>query len=129
MSTRKKLKVTLDDFKIFDARAAKGIAVARAIDSKTTLPYSVTVTTHKFTDFLSILTPKRFELLRLSKTGNQSIAALAAATQRKPSAVSKDIAKLVDLGLVHVVIEQNPRHGVRKIVQPAAERIEIHGAL
>jgi len=129
MNPRKKNKVTLDDFKIFDARAAKGIAVARALDNKTPIPYSVAVTTIKFTDFLSLMTPKRFELLRLSKAGKQSIATLAIKTQRDISSVSRDIAKLADLGLVNVIKESNPGHGVRKIVQPIAEHIEIHGTL
>lgn len=129
MNTRKETKVTLDDFKVFDAHAAKGIAVARAIDNKTPIPYSATVTTHELADFLSALTPKRLELLRLSKAGNQSITALSAMTQRTPSSVSKDIAKLVDLGLVSVITESNPGHGVRKIVRPLVEQIEIHSKL
>lgn len=127
MNTRKKTKVTLDDYKIFDARAAEGIAVAKALDNKTPIPHSVTVTTLRFADFLSALTPRRFELLRLSKAGKQSIAALANVTQRDISSVSKDIGKLVDLGLVSVITESDPDHGLREIVQPAVEHIEIHG--
>ena len=49
MSTSKKSKVTLDDFKIFDARAAKGVAVARALDNKTPIPYSTTPTRYSIT--------------------------------------------------------------------------------
>jgi predicted transcriptional regulator len=74
---------------------------------------------------LATLTPKRFQLLRLSKDGKRSIAELAAAAGRDPSAVSKDIAKLVELGLVSVVVESNAGHGVKKIVRPVAENIEI----
>jgi predicted transcriptional regulator len=129
MASRKNAKVTLEDFRIFDERASEGLAVARAIDDAKPIPYSVTITAHKFEDFLATLTPKRFELLRLSKAGKHSIAELAAAAGRDPSAVSKDIAKLVELGLVSVVVESNAGHGVKKIVRPVAENIEISAAI
>jgi predicted transcriptional regulator len=129
MASRKNTKVTLEDFKIFDERASRGLAVARAIDDAKSIPHSVTIRAHKFEDFLEALTPKRFQLLRLSKTGKRSIAELAVAARRDPSAVSKDIAKLVDLGLVSVIIESNAGHGVKKIVRPVAENIEISAAI
>lgn len=129
MVSSKKPKIAAEDFKSFDTRAEQGLAVARAIDNKTPIPYSVTIRAHKFADFLETLTPKRFELLRLSRAGNRSIAELAVAARRDPSAVSKDIAKLVDLGLVSVVVETNAGHGVKKIVRPVAENIEIRAAV
>jgi predicted transcriptional regulator len=129
MVNRKNTKVTLQDFEIFDERAARGLDVARAIDRETPIPYSVTIRAHNIDEFLGTLTPKRFQLFRLSKAGNRSIAELAAAAHRDRSAVSKDIAKLVDLGLVHVVVESNAGHGVKKIVRPVAENIEISAAI
>lgn len=129
MASRKKAKVTADEFNIFDERAAKGRAVAEAVDNQTPIPHAVTIRAHKFEDFMDALTPKRFQLLRLSKSGKKSISELALATKRDPSAVSKDIAKLVDLGLVNVVIESNAGHGVKKIVRPVAENIEISAAV
>lgn len=129
MAATRKAKITLDDFSMFDARAAQGRAVARAIDAKKPIPHSITIKAHKFGDFLETLTPKRFELLRLSKTGKRSIAELAVAAHRDPSAVSKDIAKLVDLGLVTVVVQTNVGHGVKKIVRPVAENIEIRATV
>lgn len=110
-------------------RASKGREVARAIDQQTPIPHSVTIRAHRFETLMTILTPKRFELLRLSKSGKRSITELATAARRDPSAVSKDIAKLVDLGLVHVVIENNAGHGIKKVVRPAAENIEISASI
>jgi predicted transcriptional regulator len=124
-----KPQVTANDFAMFDERAAEGKAVARALDQHAPIPHAVTIRSHAFEDFVTALTPKRFELLRLSKPGNLSISDLAAAAQRDPSAVSKDIAKLVELGLVCVVIEVNAGHGVKKIVRPVAQNIEISAAL
>ena len=129
MVSGRKAKVTMDDFQIFDERAAQGREVARAIDQQTPIPHAVTIRAHRFETFMNVLTPKRFELLRLSKSGKRSITELAAVAHRDPSAVSKDIAKLVELGLVHVVIESNAGHGIKKIVRPVAENIEISAAV
>jgi predicted transcriptional regulator len=127
MATKK--PVTADEFKPFDGRAATGKAVARAIDDGSPIPHAITIRSHTFEDFIAVLTPKRFQLLRLSKAGNRSISDLAIAAHRDPSAVSKDIAKLVELGLVRVVTETNAGHGVKKIVRPVAQNIEISAAL
>ena len=129
MANRTSAAVKPEDFKRFDERASRGLAVARAIDVAKPIPHSVTIRAHRFDEFLATLTPKRFELLRLSMTGTRSIAELAAAARRDPSAVSKDIAKLVELGLVSVVVEANAGQGVRKIVRPVAENIEISAAV
>lgn len=129
MVRSKKAKVSMDDFRLFDARAAQGSAVAHAIDNRTPIPHAVTIRAHRFETFMSVLTLKRFELLQLCKPGTRSIAELAAAAHRDPSAVSKDIAKLVDLGLVHVTVESNSGHGIKKVVRPVAENIEISVAV
>lgn len=70
-----------------------------------TIPFSVPLQVHKFDEFLEALTPTRLQLLKLSKDGNRSIAELAVASKRDSRAVSKDIAKLVGLGLLSVVVE------------------------
>lgn len=125
MDSRRKTKITPDDFRMFDARAARGLEVARAIDNKAPMPYSVLVRSHSFEDFVAMLTPKRLELLRLARSGNRSIKELAAAARRDPSAVSKDVAKLAELGLVQVFAEASAGHGVKKIVRPIADDIEV----
>ena len=124
MSTQKNAPVGPGDFAMFDDRAHKGSAVARALDEGATIPYSLTVRIHRFQDVLDSLTPKRAELLRLAQTGRRSIAELAAAAHRDPSAVSRDIAKLVALGLVQVLTDGTTGHGARKIVQPVSELSE-----
>ena len=68
------------------------------------MPYAKTFTSFEFEDFLSQLTPKRFELLRLARNGRLSIAELATAAHRDQSAVSRDVAKLSQLGLVEVEV-------------------------
>ncbi len=130
MTTR---KITRDDFvnsRSIKARSTKGKAVARALDARTdSLPYSKIFTSFEFEDFLAQLTPKRFELLRIASKGKYSIADLASASQRDPSAVSRDVSKLTALGLVRVEDVPNVGHGRKKIVTPVANTISINASI
>ena len=128
-----KPKITLADFAkspVLQEHARKSRAVARALDEGAqALPYAKTFTSFEFEDFLSQLTPKRFELLRLASKGRRSIADLATAAQRNHSAVSRDVAKLSQLGLVKVEVVTNEGHGRKKIVMPVASTISINASI
>lgn len=128
-----KVKISLGDFKrdrTLRQHTQKSKEVARALDAKSSsLPYSRSFTCYEFEDFLSQLTPKRFELLRLASKGGRSIADLAIASKRDPSAVSKDVARLSKLGLVRVDSVQNDGHGQKKIVTPVATTISINASI
>ena len=128
-----KPKMTLADFAKSPALKAHSIrskAVARALDEQAdSLPYSKVFTSFEFEDFLAQLTPKRFELLRIASKGRHSIADLAIASHRNPSAVSRDVSKLSELGLVKVESVSNEGHGQKKIVLPVANTISISAAI
>lgn len=128
-----KQKISVDDFKKNSAlseHARKSKEVARGLDTHAdSLPYSRVLTSYEFEDFLSQLTPKRFELLRLASKGGRSIADLAAAAHRDPSAVSKDVSRLSKLGLIKVELVQNDGHGQKKIVSPVATTISINASI
>ena len=128
-----KAKITLADFaksNELQEHSRKSRAVARALDEKAdVLPYAKTFTSYEFEDFLSQLTPKRFELLRLASKGRRSIADLATAAHRDQSAVSRDVAKLSQLGLVKVEVVTNEGHGRKKIVMPVATTISINASI
>ena len=128
-----KQKITLADFaksSVVQENARKSRVVARARDEKADmLPYAKTFTSFEFEDFLSQLTPKRFELLRLASKGRRSIADLATASHRDQSAVSRDVAKLSKLGLVKVEVVPNEGHGQKKIVMPVATTISINASI
>lgn len=110
--------------------AAKGKAVAKALDQQAdVLPHAMTFTSFEFEDFLTQLTPKRFEILRLTSKGRLSIAELANAASRAHSAVSRDVSKLTALGLVKVETVSNKGHGVKKIVLPTANTISISASI
>lgn len=123
-------KISIEDFKrdsVLNERFQRGKEVARALDTKAPrLPYSRVLTSYEFEDFISELTPKRLELLRLSTRGIRSISELADASRRDQSAVSKDINRLQALGLVKVESVSNAGHGRKKVVTPIAETISIN---
>ena len=125
--------ITLADFASNTAlkvHSTKSKEVARALDAQAdTLPYSKVFNSFEFEDFLTQLTPKRFELLRLASKGRHSIADLAIASRRNASAVSRDVSKLSALGLVKVVSVSNQGHGQKKIVVAAASTISIDVSL
>jgi predicted transcriptional regulator len=126
-------KISIEDFKserILRQHSHKSKEIARALDVKAeTLPYAKVFTSYEFEDFLSQLTPKRFELLRLASKGGRSIADLAEASHRDPSAVSKDVLRLSKLGLVRVDSVRNHGHGQKKIVTPVATTISINASI
>jgi predicted transcriptional regulator len=128
-----KQKIALADFAKSPALKAHSIrskAVARALDEQAeSLPYSKVFTSFEFEDFLAQLTPKRFELLRIASKGRHSIADLAIASHRNPSAVSRDVSKLSELGLVKVESVNNEGHGQKKIVLPVANTISISASI
>ena len=128
-----KQKLTLADFAkspALKAHAIKSKAVARALDGQADLlPYSKIFTSLEFEDFLTQLTPKRFELLRIASKGRHSIADLAMASRRNPSAVSRDVSKLSELGLVLVESVSNEGHGRKKVVMPVASTISINASI
>ncbi|MCF8210784.1 MAG: hypothetical protein K9K38_15505 [Rhodoferax sp.] len=125
-----KQKISLTDFAkspVLGAHSLKSKAVARALDEGAeSLPYSKVFTSFEFEDFMTQLTPKRFELLRMASKGRHSIADLALASHRNPSAVSRDVSKLSELGLVKVESVINQGHGRRKVVMPVASTISIN---
>jgi predicted transcriptional regulator len=128
-----KRKISMADFEsnsVLSAHSRASKEVARALDAQAdVLPYAKVFTSYEFEDFLTQLTPKRFELLRLASKGGRSIADLAAAAHRDPSAVSKDVGRLAKLGLVRVDAVRNDGHGQKKIVTPVATTISINASI
>jgi predicted transcriptional regulator len=110
-------------------RARRGLAVAKALDAQADLPYAIALSSADFGAFLSQLTPKRMELLRLALARRRSISELAQALGREQSAVSKDVARLKALGLVNVEPEKNAGHGQKKMVSAVARSIVINATL
>jgi predicted transcriptional regulator len=126
-------KISKADFETSPTLVAHGLRskeVARALDQQApSLPYAKVFTSFEFEEFLGQLTPKRFELLRLASKGPRSIADLAAAAHRDQAAVSRDVTKLTQLGLVKVERVPNLGHGQKKMVSPVARTISIQASI
>lgn len=129
----KKQKINLADFsrsRALKAHSEKSKGVARALDAQAAfLPHAKVFTSLEFEEFLTKLTPKRFELLRIASKGCHSIADLAIASHRDPSAVSRDVSMLSELGLVKVESVSNEGHGRKKVVMPVASTISINASI
>ncbi len=128
-----KQKITLADFAkspVLKAHSAQSKTVAHALDAQAeSLPYSKVFASVEFEDFLTQVTAKRFELLRIASKGRHSIADLAIASHRNPSAVSRDVSKLPALGLVKVESVNNEGHGQKKVLMPVASTIVINASI
>lgn len=122
-------KISKADFtgsKALRQHAQRSRDVARALDALAdALPHARWLISIDMEEFVTQLTPKRFELLRLAVKRRRSINELASASRREPSAVSRDVATLQKLGLVRVELVANPGHGQMKIVTSVATRFAI----
>lgn len=102
--------------------------VARALDAKSSvLPHSVRVEVTDLETFIQAMSPMRLQLLKSLSRKGLSVSELAAKMGRDPSTVRKDLAALTALGLIQAESVANPGHGVKKVVRPAAARIEVNG--
>ncbi len=79
--------------------------------------------------FFSIDDPEAIRAAQTVEKITRSIKELAEAAHRDLSSVSRDVAKLASLGLVHVIEVSNAGHDVKKIIQPVAARIEVKADL
>jgi len=114
MNVAPKFRLTVDEIKILDERAEMSRAVARAIDMGQQMPYSFRIKANRAKALRKSLTDERWDMCMKLQSGAQSIAELAAAQQRAPSAVESDFARLKKFGIVKLVTESG-----RKVVRLA----------
>lgn len=114
MAVDSKLKITPDDFKIFDEQEERGLAVARAIDRREPMPYSFLVNANRVKTLRKSITSARWDMCLKLQSGARTFAELAAAQQRPLSAVESDFARMKKFGIVQLVTESG-----RKVVRLA----------
>lgn len=87
----------------------------------------VTVSFASVPALLSVLTPKRFELIQAVKEQGRfdSIEMLAAALERDRASVSRDLKALADAGLLRVQEVVHSGHGRRSEITPVAKRLMV----
>jgi predicted transcriptional regulator len=74
---------------------------------------------------VEVLTPERLRLVRKIRRKSASISALAAALNRDPKSVRRDVLKLERAGVVRTREEVNPGHGRVRIVEPIAREYRL----
>jgi predicted transcriptional regulator len=90
-------------FEIEPARSfkARALDIARALDQGVAVASQAHLSFPDMETLLSVLTPKRFALLRtLRQTGPSSVRALAAVAGRDYKAVHGDVSALIENGLI-----------------------------
>jgi predicted transcriptional regulator len=76
-------------------------------------------------DMAECLTAQRVRLWQVVKKQRLSISALAEELGRNRGSVTRDVNKLRSVGLIRLREEVNPGHGVLRIVEPVAKKIEM----
>ena len=78
---------------------------------------------------LECLTAQRVRIFQMVRKKQLSISALAEELGRNRGSVTRDVNKLKQFGLVRLREEVNPGHGVVKIVEPVAAKVELRSEL
>ncbi len=98
MMAGNRLTFEIEPASSFETRA---LDIARALDRGETVPAQTHLSYPDMEALLTVLTPKRFALLRtLRQTGPSSIRALAAAAARDYKSVHGDVSALIVEGLI-----------------------------
>lgn len=102
---------------------------AAKIDQGEPITPGITIMFEDPMDMLSVLTSERVRLLRQAKAGATSITALASELERDLRAVSRDVARLEEAGLLRTSYRTNPGHGRFKIVEPVAREFVLTASI
>lgn len=80
-------------------------------------------------DMIECLTAQRVRICQVVRTKRLSISGLAEELGRNRGSVTRDVNKLKGFGLLRLREQINPGHGVVQIVEPVADRFEMHVTL
>ena len=109
----------------FEGWAKRGRARAQAMTEGRKLTPTRELTFADAEDLLDCLTSARVRLFRVAKTRAMSITGLAIELGRNRAAVTRDVKKLREYGLVELREQVNPGHGKVQIVHPVAQTIDM----
>jgi predicted transcriptional regulator len=74
-------------------------------------------------DMVTCLSAERVRLVQTVRRKRLSISSLAEELGRNRGAVTRDVKKLAEFGLVRVRQQNNPGHGIVQIVEPIAHKL------
>ena len=76
-----------------------------------------------------LMTVQRLRLFQTARKKKLSISARAVELGRNRGAVTRDVNKLKQFGLIRLREEINPGHGIVQVVEPVAKKIEMRAEL
>ena len=117
-----KVMIRTGDAKDFFARAK---AAARKADRGERLEKAMTLSFEDPAQMFAALSKTRRQLLQEVMTESKSISQLVEILHRNRRAITRDVGKLEELGLLITKRQMNPGHGIQKFVQSVAPQIEL----
>lgn len=121
-----KVVVRTGDVESFFSRAKEA---AKRADQGQRFEGKVTLSFEDPQSMFTVLSEARRQLMLEVMTQAKSINELSESLHRNRSAITKDIGLLEKLGLVVSRRETNPGHGIQKVVQSVAPKIEMVATL
>ena len=121
-----KVVIRTGNVKDFFARAK---VVAQKADRGEPLNKSVTFSFEDPAQMFAVLSKARRKLMHEVMKEPKTISQLVQVLHRDRTAITRDIGKLEELGLLVSNRQANPGHGIRKVVQSIASKIELVATL
>jgi predicted transcriptional regulator len=113
----------------FEGHVRRSLARAAKIDKREHLEPEKIITFADPLDMVACLSAQRVRLFLIVKEKQLNITSLAKELGRNRGSVTRDVNKLRQFGLLRLREQVNPGHGVVQIVEPVAEKLQMHVAL
>ena len=113
----------------FEGHVRRSLARAEKMERGERLEAQRNITFADPLQMFECLTAQRVRLCQVARKKRLSISALAEELGRNRGSVTRDVNKLKQHGLIRLREEVNPGHGVVQIVEPVAQRFDLHSVI
>lgn len=112
----------------FEQMSARTLERAGKLARKESVEPELGIGFSSMEDLFQCLTPERMRLCTAARCRPRSVTELASDLGRPRSAVSRDVNRLAELGLLRLRREINPGHGQKAVVEAVAEEFELRAS-